>query len=300
MDSTDRFTPVSADLFDVKDIIDNRQLLTSCTAAILLSFSLSYIVKDATDIFGLVTANTLITNRYVWNLITACFYETNPLKVFVDITLLLVGTRLTAVPSIEQFGLYFAFNVLACTIGTSAYLFVSFFATGKEELLITPHYGFGGVLMAVLMFARQQLRGVSIHSSIPRITYHNFPLIVISAKLILWIFLIETLSMDIYFSVIGFFFSWSYLRFYYRYQEHEPLGDSAEDFSFVAMFPEPLHIIMIPLSTAFYNLVALVGIYPQLEVTERRQYHHLRYVSCLEINAALPYNHQLILCCDNL
>ena len=46
------------------------------------------------------------------------------------------------------------------------------------------------------------------------------------------------------------------------------------------MFPEVVHPVVSPLSTAFYNLFALVGIFPKLiDVEERatRSQHHLRY-----------------------
>ncbi len=46
------------------------------------------------------------------------------------------------------------------------------------------------------------------------------------------------------------------------------------------MFPEVVHPVVGPLSTAFYNLFALIGIFPKIaDVEERtlRSQHHLRY-----------------------
>ena len=50
-----------------------------------------------------------------------------------------------------------------------------------------------------------------------------------------------------------------------------------EDFNFVNMFPEPLHVVMSPLTTAFYNLFALLGIFPEILVIDkpRQKAHHL-------------------------
>ena len=42
-------------------------------------------------------------------------------------------------------------------------------------------------------------------------------------------------------------------------------GAGGEPLSFVNMFPTPLHIVLSPLTTAFYNLVALTAILPALE-----------------------------------
>lgn len=269
----------SVGLFDYNDIVSNRQLFTACSAALLILFACNYIVKDCADVFGLVTANTLITNTYVWNLVTPCFYETNPIKLIIDIFGFLVITRSLTIGSIEQFFLYFTFSLLACTIGTSVYCFVSFFSTGQEAVLITPIYGFGGILMAVLMFARHQYRDLPVHEATPFITYHNLPVLIVAVQMVLKLVRLDFLAMDLHFSFIALFFSWSYLRFYYKLQEGEPWGDRSEEFSFVNMFPERLHIVVIPFTTAFYNMIALMGLFPPLEPMERRplKQHHLRY-----------------------
>jgi hypothetical protein len=39
---------------------------------------------------------------------------------------------------------------------------------------------------------------------------------------------------------------------------------------------QALHIVLIPFTTAFYNVVALLGLFPVLEVVEKKPYHHLR------------------------
>lgn len=41
---------------------------------------------------------------------------------------------------------------------------------------------------------------------------------------------------------------------------------------------QALHIVLVPFTTAFYNIVALVGLFPALEVVEKKTYHHLRYI----------------------
>jgi len=86
----------------------------------------------------------------------------------------------------------------------------------------------------------------------------------------------------------SFFFCWSYLRFYYRFDEG--VGDKAEEFAFIYMFPQITHLFLTPLSTAFYNICAVDGVYPPLEAADRRMSHHLRNMSsdspALEIEAA--------------
>lgn len=295
------------------DIVSNRPLFTVCASTLLLLFGLNFVLSDCTERVGLVTANTLITNQYVWNLVTACFYEKYIVKLVFDLVALLFATKALPIPSIEQFGLYFLFSVIACTIGTSTYSFVVFFTMANETSLITPMYGFTGVLIAILMFARHQYRGESVHSAFPKLTYHHLPILLLLTQVVLYFAWCKYLVTDLPFSIVSLFFSWSYLRFYYKHGTGEEWGDKSEDFSFVAMFPEvclccvltqscvdilrfysrlimwplhflcfcqALHIVLIPFTTAFYNIVALVGLFPALDpVVEKKTYHHLRYTT---------------------
>ncbi len=48
---------------------------------------------------------------------------------------------------------------------------------------------------------------------------------------------------------------------------------------------QSLHVVVTPLTTAFYNIVALLGLYPFLEQkAERKMAHHLRCVTILSVN----------------
>ena len=62
-------------------------------------------------------------------------------------------------------------------------------------------------------------------------------------------------------------------------------GDASEDFSFVAMFPEALKPVTIPMSTGFYNIFAMIGLFPELEQVEKRPVHHLRYHNTSSMDA---------------
>lgn len=87
------------------------------------------------------------------------------------------------------------------------------------------------------------------------------------------------MALDLPFTIVALFFCWSYLRFYYRYEDNGPLGNNNEDFAFVRMFPEPLHPIVTPLTIGFYNIFAMIGIFPELEQAEtiKRPQHHLHH-----------------------
>lgn len=179
------------------------------------------------------------------------------------------------VDSYEQCAYLFGSCILACTAGTSIYCFFSLLSTGKEDLLISPIYGFSGIIMMLLMMARQQQKSRVLYPAFPWINFHNSPILLIVGQLIGWCLGLKEFTKDLSFSVIALFFSWSYLRFFYKYKDLE-YGDKSDEFTFVGMFPESLHIVLIPFTTAFYNIIALLGIFPVLEpLPEKKLPHHL-------------------------
>jgi len=249
-----------------------------CVFLALIMFLSNLILTDAQDYFSLVCGNTLIVNKYVWNLVTSCFYEKYVLKIIADLVILNVITKnMKIIGGNDQFGLYFVLCILACTIGTSVYCFIRFFGTGMEEMLMTPIYGFGGVVMTLLMYARLQFKGEALIETFPLVTYQNLPLIIVIIQSAFWLIGLRSFALDVPFTVIALLFSWSYLRFFYRFQDSLPPGDKSQEFSFVAMFPDVLQPVVSPLTTGFYNIFAMIGIFPELEQAEKRLPHHLRY-----------------------
>jgi hypothetical protein len=121
--------------------MNNRPLFIVCAVHLVGLYGLNFILDNCSDKLGLVTANTLITNTYVWNLVTACFYEVSVVKVVFDLLSVFILTKNLPIPSYEQYSLYCLFTILACTIATSVYCFVGFYILAKEEILITPIYG---------------------------------------------------------------------------------------------------------------------------------------------------------------
>lgn len=252
---------------------------------------------DAINKLGLVTSNTLIANKYIWNLVTCCFYETHLSKVVLDVVLLLSVAKGLTIDCLDQFGLYLIFSILASTIGTSTYCFLRFFATGLEEMLMEPIYGFSGVVITLLMYCRRHQKNAPIHFAVPQITYQNLPILIILTQTLLRVFGLTVLAVDIPFSIISLLFSWSWLRFFYRYDDDNgPVGDKSEEFAFIAMFPEALHVVVVPLSTAFYNLVAMFGVFPELEVVvEKKPQHHLYQAKLPESPLIAPMRQDVVM-----
>jgi hypothetical protein len=166
--------------------------------------------------------------------------------------------------------------MLASTLGTSAWCFMRFFASADELMLAQPIYGFSGVFFTVLMLARLQKKGTPIFASFPQVTYNNLCFLVLTTQVLFWVLKLRMFTQDIPFAIISIGFSWSYLRFFFRNEEGQ-IGDQSDDFAFVNMFPIVLHPVVVPLSTAFYNIFALTGLFPPIEVESKKSSHHLRY-----------------------
>lgn len=267
---------------------------------LVTTYSLNFVVKDPTNKLALVTVNTFVADTQVWNILTSQFYEKSVYKLLFDIIGVTIVTKLIKIKGgIQTFGLYFLICTLICSILTSAYCFIRYFSTGVMDMVLSPIFGFSGVFMIVLTYARQQLQNKSIHSVMPNITYNNLPVLIIISQLFLWLVGLKSLAVDFPFSLVGMLCSWSYLRFFYRFEENNSdsnylLGDRSDEFAFVEMFPETLHPIMVPMCTAFYNIFAMIGIFPELGIQAEKLKinHHLRYDDLQAGNPGSPKNVQ--------
>jgi hypothetical protein len=220
------------------------------------------------------------------------------MKLIVDIGAVWHFSGIIGNPNVEQFGIYFCFSLLAASIGASIVCFFRFVTLGIEGPLIIPIYGFGGVIITMAMFARYLKKSEPFIGRIPNITYNHLPVLIMVFLISIRVIGLKSFSEDVLFSLVSLLFSWSYLRFYYKFND---VGDgivdcSLDEFTFVGMFPEvsryvvafydfvsyvcfflkALHIVLVPFTTAFYNIMAVMGIFPVLESTDKRPQHHLR------------------------
>jgi membrane associated rhomboid family serine protease len=273
----------------------DRPVSTGCIVLLLAAFSMNYTIKDCTNKLGLVSVNTFIADTQIWNLLTSQFYEENMLKLALDIIGLVIITKSVKIKGgYKIFGLFFILCALSCSLFTSAYCFIRYFSTGREEMITNPIYGFSGIFMTMITYVRQQAPDEPFLLQLPNITNNNLPVLMIIAQSILWLVGLKVMAIDFPFSIIAMLFSWSYLRFFYRFNDGDNdeslLGDRTDDFAFVNMFPKALHLIVIPMCTAFYNIFAMIGIFPELELQEEKskRQHHLHYIDSSPTESLLP------------
>ena len=256
-------------------IVTSKPFFFIFAAVLIVFFALNAFYTDVRQIFGLVPVNTLIANSFVWNLLTSSFLETNIFKLCIDLLGLYHVSIGLECDSVENFSLYLFICSLACSLGTSFYCFLVFFVSKHENALVSPIYGFSGMYFSMLSYARRFKQGSSIHGDLPKFTYQTITFWIYSSQVLFYILGIKIFCKDIIFSTISILFSWSYLRFMYR-DKNGNIGDQSEAFQFVNMFPVSAHLIVTPLSTAFYNLFVLMEMFPPLESEKKLSQHHLR------------------------
>ena len=113
------------------------------------------------------------------------------------------------------------------------------------------YLGFNGILMSFLMYARKLYRDQSVHFSVPAITYNNLPLLLVIVQAITaytpevpYLLELRVFAKDPIFSAISLLFSWSYLRFFFKYSDSIEYGDKSDEFAFVMMFPEVIMSVL--------------------------------------------------------
>jgi hypothetical protein len=214
-------------------------------------FSLCSVVPNASEYLGLVTANTVLWNKYVWNVLTAVVYEESLPKVLIDVICIAMAapTKIDYLPY-DQFGLYMVVSSLLTTLSTSFYCIIRFFSTSREAMVLEPIYGCSGLIMTLVMYSRKHLGKTPVIAiaktggsldyfiiPITQLTYNNMPVVMVSALLLCWFLRLRFLALDAPFAICSCVISWAYLKFYYR-NEDGSFGTPASEFAFVHMFPE--------------------------------------------------------------
>lgn len=222
----------------LRQYVIEKPISMLCIVLLLLISSLNLVLTEPINCLSLIPVNTFIANKFVWNILTSAFYERHFIKLLLDCVLALFTVKSLDIASYEQFALYLLICTLVTSFSTSAVYFISFFISKIEAPLVQPTYGFGGLYIAILMYARSQSYSESIHFTIPQLTYQHYPIFYLSIQLIFYVLNLNLFTNDLLFAVISLFVSWTYLRFVYRFDDDTHLGNNSEEFAFVAMFPD--------------------------------------------------------------
>jgi membrane associated rhomboid family serine protease len=229
-------------------------------------FCCNFVIANCPEKLGLVPVNTSIANSYFWNLLTSSFYETNVVRLGLDVLGLSMIGRDVAIQSYDKFLIYFVASILMCSLGASTLAFFRFFFGGNQDALTEPVYGFSSVFFAFLLFQIKNKPSQPVYHLIPQVTFQRLPFFVLCFQVVLRVMGVPFFSKDLIFSVISMHFCWMYLRNFYS-NEDGSRGNSSEEFQYVNMYPSILQPVIIPLSAALNNLVAMTGMIPTIEAT---------------------------------
>jgi membrane associated rhomboid family serine protease len=248
----------------------NQPVLLGVSAALIVGFLSNFVITEAPQKLGLVPLHTNIARSYIWNLLTASFYETNFVKLLLDVgATALVGANME-MGRADHFCIYIFVTTIVSTVGVSAWSFIRFFTTGIENMLWEPIYGFSGVLMSLIMFQRLRFKAQPVYALFPSVTYDNLPFIVLTGQIILRLCGLRFITRDVIFSVIAIHTAWIYLRFFYPNSDGT-IGDKSDEFAYYKLVPPVLQPITLPLLTAIQNCVALTGLIEGVTLAAKRQ-----------------------------
>ena len=250
------------------DGMKQQRVLLACITALMVLFCSNFVIEEAPQKLGLVPISTSIAHSYFWNLVTSSFYETNIIKLALDVVgTVLVGANME-MGRRDQFCIYFFGTTVVSTFGASAWSFMRFFVMHDQNMITSPIYGFAGVLMTLIMFQRLRFKNAPVYPLLPAITYDNLPFLVLTTQIVLRVLGLKFLTRDIIFSVISIHAAWFYLRYFYVHEDGT-VGDKSEEFAYYKLVPPHLQPITLPLLTTCHNCVALTGIVPMIDTTTR-------------------------------
>jgi hypothetical protein len=208
--------------------------------ALTLSFSVSLFSAESTPVLALVVANTVISNKYVWNVITASLLETSVIKVVIDGALLILLSNTLFLSATDKLFTYLASIIFGCSAVMSTYSVLAYFASADPQVILNPTYGLGGVIVAILMHARLFKGGEIIFPNAPiPIRYDHLPVLYILLEAVFFATGFKSHIHDLPFSIISIVISWAYIKVFWRKGSEAVQGtDPVADFAFVTMFPE--------------------------------------------------------------
>ena len=248
----------------VKDEAE-RVPVTSAVGALVVFVAMlsAFLAKAMTPTLGLIVANTTGTRFFIWNLVTAAFYETSLLRALPGAAAIVWAGR-----EVEpRFGpwYYFAGYVflcaLACGVITSVGLFVAYVLTREDELLFRVTHGTAGLIGALAVALKRFVPEQPIHGALPAITGELLPMGVIALAGALWALGALGLARaptDALYAPIGVYVGWFYLRYVHPAADGSA-GDVSEGFAFETLFPRPARRFVAGCGNFCYGVAVLCG-----------------------------------------
>jgi len=229
--------------------------LSKILAGFILSFYLLGVLlgdENSTKFLALVPGYT-ISDIYVWNIVTAGFFNKFLLSSLFDSAILVIfGKNLEPIWGSKEFLKFIM--IINLLIGASTFLVVIilYIILRDENLLFAEVFGFSGML-ASFSVAMKQLMPENQLPMLCGLRIKHLP----ALSLVFSIFLLSK-PLLILFVLFGIIYGWIYLRFYQN-KGNNIVGDMSDQFSFASFFPEPIQPTISTFSNFVFNLLRKCG-----------------------------------------
>ncbi|GLC33280.1 hypothetical protein PLESTB_000351300 [Pleodorina starrii] len=234
----------------------NITRLSKVIAVLLVAlYFVAYFFPQTVDYVALIPGRTL---PYVWNLLTAGFLTTNPIKLGLEVLAVLLLTRLVepvyGSKEFLKFLFVVDFSVSLCVLA-GVYII---FAIGQDtgDILYTKFTGFHGMVAGMVVAVKQVM---------PEHEAKLFGFVKFTFKYLPLLFLTVTVGAaaalqqfsEIPFLLLGTYNAWVYLRFFQQQPDSQHRGDSSDDFKFSGFFPSFLAPVIDPFGYVFATVFRL-------------------------------------------
>jgi len=228
----------------------NIPLLSKGIAATLVFMYLTGIfVPLSEDFLALVPGYTIPPHFYIWNVLTAGYFEISLFSTLLDsVAVLFIGKFLEPIWGSKEYLRFIVIVNVICGICTFLFMVLLYYIMADPDLWFESICGFSSVIAGFTVAAKQ---------IIPEQEIRMFCAISVRAKYLSGILILINLtflllgisSHSFSFTFFGVIVSWTYLRFFQK--KGNATGDMSDSFSFASFFPD----IMQPSVTIISNII---------------------------------------------
>mmetsp|Transcript_68311 Transcript_68311/g.220979 ORF Transcript_68311/g.220979 Transcript_68311/m.220979 type:complete len:407 (-) Transcript_68311:80-1300(-) len=236
--------------------------VSNMIGGIVAGFSICRLFTDSVDEgFALVPHHTVFTTvafcpvPFLWNVVTAHFFEANLLKAVLVTPCLVALTRLLErLWTAQAIVLHLLFTAAGTGFAFFAAELVHVYRTHHEKEWFEPTRGCSGLLVAVALGVRhayplERIWGVqSQHLPFGMACGYAFVGLLVPGLLEDWAF-----------APLAFFFGWVHLRYLMWFPTAQAFGDHSPDFTFASLFPRALRPVVGCLGSGVHSLTAAVA-----------------------------------------
>eukprot|EP00755_Sulcionema_specki_P032352 Sspe_Gene.98557::Locus_71959_Transcript_1_1_Confidence_1.000_Length_1180::g.98557::m.98557 len=250
----------------------NAGVVTKAVAGtILVTSVLSPFAQSLISLLALIPVNTITVHFYIWNLLTVGLIDTS---IFLGLpaagVVLWAGSYLEPLWGSDELARYLAIVTVASSVSTFILCMISY-SSGTLGTIYMYYCGALGTATALLVALKQLRPDEEVVPGVP-VRCKALPLAVVVVVFLIDVVLPSHVPTEAeigdgkailrgsnsYFTFMGFYFGWVYLRFFQSLSS-SPNGDVSEPFSFHHFFPEPVQPVVKYLGSLTFRVVAALG-----------------------------------------